>query len=42
MKTMAPKIVGPHALAAPMHRHTRENEYSYVLEGRVARSALPR
>jgi quercetin dioxygenase-like cupin family protein len=23
------------ALAAPMHRHTREDEYSYVLEGRV-------
>jgi gentisate 1,2-dioxygenase len=24
-----------HALAAPMHRHTREDEYSYVLEGRM-------
>jgi quercetin dioxygenase-like cupin family protein len=23
------------ALAAPMHRHTREDEYSYVLEGQV-------
>jgi len=23
------------ALAAPLHRHTREDEYSYVLEGRV-------
>jgi mannose-6-phosphate isomerase-like protein (cupin superfamily) len=23
------------ALAAPMHRHTREDEYSYVLEGRI-------
>ena len=23
------------ALAAPLHRHTRENEYSYVLEGRM-------
>jgi quercetin dioxygenase-like cupin family protein len=23
------------ALAAPIHRHTREDEYSYVLEGRV-------
>src|SRR5438477_8167139 len=23
------------ALAAPMHRHSREDEYSYVLEGRV-------
>jgi mannose-6-phosphate isomerase-like protein (cupin superfamily) len=25
----------PHALAAPMHRHTLEDEYSFVLEGRV-------
>ena len=24
----------PHALAAPMHRHHRENEYTFVLEGR--------
>jgi len=24
-----------HALAAPLHRHTREDEYSYVLQGRV-------
>ena len=24
-----------HALAAPMHRHHREDEYSYVLEGRM-------
>ena len=23
------------ALAAPMHRHSREDEYSFVLEGRV-------
>lgn len=23
------------ALAAPMHRHTREDEYSFVIEGRV-------
>jgi quercetin dioxygenase-like cupin family protein len=23
------------ALAAPLHRHTREDEYSYVIEGRV-------
>ena len=23
------------ALAAPLHRHTHEDEYSYVLEGRV-------
>jgi mannose-6-phosphate isomerase-like protein (cupin superfamily) len=24
-----------HALAAPLHRHVREDEYSYVLEGRM-------
>ena len=30
--------MGPRALAAPMHRHTREDEYSYVLEGRVGAS----
>lgn len=24
-----------HALAAPLHRHTREDEYSYILEGEV-------
>jgi hypothetical protein len=23
----------PHALAAPLHRHTREDEYSFVLDG---------
>ena len=26
----------PRALAAPLHRHTHEDEYSYVLEGRMA------
>ena len=25
----------PRALAAPLHRHNREDEYSYVLEGRM-------
>lgn len=25
----------PRALAAPMHRHTREDEYTYVLHGRI-------
>ena len=24
-----------HALAAPLHRHAREDEYSYVIEGRM-------
>jgi mannose-6-phosphate isomerase-like protein (cupin superfamily) len=27
--------LSPRALAAPVHRHTREDEYSYVLEGRM-------
>ena len=27
--------MSPHALAAPLHRHNREDEYSYVLEGRM-------
>ena len=29
--------MSPRALAAPLHRHTREDEYSYVLEGAWAR-----
>ncbi|MCA1585634.1 MAG: cupin domain-containing protein [Acidobacteria bacterium] len=28
-------LMPPRGLAAPLHRHTREDEYSYVLEGRV-------
>jgi quercetin dioxygenase-like cupin family protein len=27
--------VAPHVLAGPLHRHTREDEYSYVLEGQL-------
>jgi quercetin dioxygenase-like cupin family protein len=27
--------MSPHALAAPLHRHTREDEYSYVLQGKM-------
>jgi quercetin dioxygenase-like cupin family protein len=27
--------MSPRALAAPLHLHTREDEYSYVLEGRL-------
>lgn len=27
--------MGPRALAAPLHRHAREDEYSFVLAGRV-------
>jgi quercetin dioxygenase-like cupin family protein len=27
--------MAPRTLAAPLHRHTREDEYSYVLEGQV-------
>jgi mannose-6-phosphate isomerase-like protein (cupin superfamily) len=28
-------VLAPRALAAPLHRHTREDEYSFVLEGQV-------
>ena len=28
--------MSPRALAAPLHLHTREDEYSFVLEGRMA------
>ena len=27
--------IPPRTLAAPLHRHTKEDEYSYVLEGRI-------
>ncbi len=27
--------MSPRALAAPLHRHTREDEYTFVLEGKV-------
>ena len=27
--------MSPHALAAPLHLHTREDEYSFILEGRM-------
>ena len=27
--------IPPRALAAPLHRHTHEDEYSFVLEGRI-------
>ena len=27
--------MSPRALAAPLHRHSREDEYSFVLEGRM-------
>jgi mannose-6-phosphate isomerase-like protein (cupin superfamily) len=27
--------MGPRALAAPLHRHTHEDEYSYVVQGRM-------
>src|SRR3954452_14392572 len=27
--------MAPRALAAPLHRHNREDEYSYVLQGRM-------
>ncbi len=28
-------LFAPKALAAPMHRHHKEDEYTYVLEGRI-------
>lgn len=28
-------LLAPHAIAAPVHRHTKEDEFSLVLEGRV-------
>ncbi|KAB7743478.1 cupin domain-containing protein [Nostocoides sp. F2B08] len=28
-------ILAPHSIAAPMHRHSREDEMSVILEGRV-------
>ncbi|MDQ3155783.1 MAG: cupin domain-containing protein [Actinomycetota bacterium] len=28
-------LMAPRSIAAPVHRHTREDEYTYVLEGRV-------
>jgi mannose-6-phosphate isomerase-like protein (cupin superfamily) len=28
-------LLPPRTLAAPLHRHTREDEYSFVLEGRL-------
>ena len=27
--------ISPHGLVAPLHKHSREDEYSYVLEGRM-------
>jgi quercetin dioxygenase-like cupin family protein len=29
------QVLAPRRLGAPLHRHSREDEYSYVLEGRV-------
>src|SRR4051812_23911910 len=33
--SMVEHPIAPRALAAPMHTHSREDEYSYVLEGEV-------
>lgn len=33
--SMLQHLMAPRALAAPLHRHSREDEYSLVLEGRV-------
>lgn len=32
-------LLAPHSIAAPMHRHTREDEFALILEGRVWYSA---
>lgn len=29
-------LLAPHSIAAPMHRHTLEDEFSVILEGRVS------
>ena len=33
--SMVEHPMSPRALGAPLHRHSREDEYSYVLEGRM-------
>ena len=33
--TLIEHTIPPHALAAPMHTHANEDEYSYVLSGRM-------
>ena len=33
--TVVEHTIGPHVLAGPLHLHTREDEYSLVLEGRL-------
>lgn len=30
------QVLAPRAIAAPVHRHTREDEFSFVLEGQVS------
>ena len=35
--SMVEHPIAPRTMAAPWHMHTREDEYSYVLEGRWAR-----
>lgn len=29
-------LLAPHSIAAPMHRHTNEDEFSFILEGEVS------
>jgi len=33
--TLIEHVLKPRALAAPLHRHSREDEYSFVLQGRI-------
>ena len=32
---MVEHLLAPHSIAAPLHRHTKEDEFSLILEGRV-------
>jgi len=32
-------LLAPHSIAAPMHRHTKEDEFSFILEGEVGYAA---
>jgi mannose-6-phosphate isomerase-like protein (cupin superfamily) len=36
------QLLAPRRLVAPLHRHSREDEYNYVLEGRVGAVVGPR
>jgi quercetin dioxygenase-like cupin family protein len=33
--TVVEHLLAPHAIAAPLHRHTKEDEFRLILDGRV-------